>query len=641
VYVSIAGLVMAMIVWRAFEQLHGADLASAAISCGLTFVLITTLGMRLPRIGHRRELRHWLGMAAIPAALAVLSWSLDDPTMAALSPVAVAICWVMVERTFDRLPRPRHLAVFKAAWLLWGVELVLVLCIAPALLLSRFSNEYETNLRLRDSEWRLWNAEAESRKAIERTIEQIPGVSKHPETRDKLRAAVRLSGPTPPLYYYGADTSRIALVSATAHNADCAAAPAGTGSRFELASGLAGWVLARIEVPSEERLMGVDARESALKPAGNLWTWQERGRSLWLCQGDTVLARAGLPVFDPFRTRPDVVHASTKVGDGLPGPGEFDAAVPVWMVLMAMLAGVAMWMNALRRRLLLIGAPGMECSPYPQYDEKGAAPPRLFLLTYPEHRVAELPENLRSYDRIDLSREEFRLDANALPDTTAKGLLLDHFEHRFQDPQVRAARLESLKAALLAQNRPIAIRSAIDCARYLAGGSSDEIADELELKQWCMAMNYFERRRPASAPAVSTDHAAIWDTCSEHDKEVLMQICRHGLVNPRAFHVVCGLLQRGLIRRTRDYVLRFSSAEFRQFVAGATVMVSEKRSPKTSVRRLPAYAIGLLLLGLLLLFSQEELTTRLIGFLTTVTGGFETVRKQLAGIQDAGAAKKS
>jgi len=35
------------------------------------------------------------------------------------------------------------------------------------------------------------------------------------------------------------------------------------------------------------------------------------------------------------------------------------------------------------------------------------------------------------------------------------------------------------------------------------------------------------------------------------------------------------------------------------------------------------------------------LTTRLVGFLTTVAGGFEAVRKQLAGIQDFSGPKKS
>jgi hypothetical protein len=87
--------------------------------------------------------------------------------------------------------------------------------------------------------------------------------------------------------------------------------------------------------------------------------------------------------------------------------------------------------------------------------------------------------------------------------------------------------------------------------------------------------------------------------------------------------------------------LRFFRPEFRQFVAGATMFVREKRSHRTGATRLPAYAIGLLLLGFVILFSQEELPTRLIGFLTTVTGGFEAVRKHLAGIQDFGGTNKS
>jgi hypothetical protein len=250
-----------------------------------------------------------------------------------------------------------------------------------------------------------------------------------------------------------------------------------------------------------------------------------------------------------------------------------------------------------------------------------------------------LPANLASYQRIDLSREDLPPDAMSMG---ADGLLLDRFETRFRDPKIRLARLEALETAVLADRKPIAIRSTIDCVRYLAGGGSGdpEAADESELRRWCMVLGYFERRAAAPAPGTPIDYAAIWDTCSAQERDVLLQICRHGLVNPRAFHVVCGLLRRGLIRRTRDHGLRFSCLEFREFVANATMMVSEKSGPRIAGKRLPVYAIGLLLLGVMLLFSQEELTTRLIGFLTTVTGGFETVRKQLAGTLDLSGTKK-
>jgi len=62
--------------------------------------------------------------------------------------------------------------------------------------------------------------------------------------------------------------------------------------------------------------------------------------------------------------------------------------------------------------------------------------------------------------------------------------------------------------------------------------------------------------------------------------------------------------------------------------------------PATGVTRLPPYAIALVLLGIVLFFSQEEITSRLIGFLTTLTGGFEAIRRQFAGSADSASKAK-
>jgi cobalamin synthase len=54
------------------------------------------------------------------------------------------------------------------------------------------------------------------------------------------------------------------------------------------------------------------------------------------------------------------------------------------------------------------------------------------------------------------------------------------------------------------------------------------------------------------------------------------------------------------------------------------------------------YAIPILVTALVLFLSEEELTTRLIAFVTSVTAGFETIRKQLASFGGStGETKKS
>ena len=59
-------------------------------------------------------------------------------------------------------------------------------------------------------------------------------------------------------------------------------------------------------------------------------------------------------------------------------------------------------------------------------------------------------------------------------------------------------------------------------------------------------------------------------------------------------------------------------------------------------RLLVALGVGVSLLPISLLADDAPRRTRLIGFLTTVTGGFEAIRKQLAGpTGDSGGTKKA
>jgi len=241
-----------------------------------------------------------------------------------------------------------------------------------------------------------------------------------------------------------------------------------------------------------------------------------------------------------------------------------------------------------------------------------------------------LTELALSAQRIDLASDELP------PKTNRDDLLLDHFEARFGDEQARRARLEVLEGALLDEDRTVVVVSTIDCVKYLANGGAGAAgtpATEAELARWRVVMNHFRMRIIGRPPAAAlTDYAAIWDSCSEEEKRLLAQICKHGLINPTARELVRGLIRRGLLRRAPSLRLRLYSSGFRRFVCdAATPDLAERLRVPATKKRIPIYAIGLVVLGVVLFLSQEELASRLIGFLTTLTGGIQAMRKQYGG----------
>jgi len=133
----------------------------------------------------------------------------------------------------------------------------------------------------------------------------------------------------------------------------------------------------------------------------------------------------------------------------------------------------------------------------------------------------------------------------------------------------------------------------------------------------------------------------MWDSCSEQEKRLLAQICRHGLVNPQASELVNGLIRRGLLRRSSSLRLKLYSPGFRRFVCfAATPEQTERIRARAEQKRIPLYAIALVVAGVLLFLSQEELTSRLVGFLTTLTGGVQAIRKQFGSGEATVVAKK-
>jgi hypothetical protein len=136
------------------------------------------------------------------------------------------------------------------------------------------------------------------------------------------------------------------------------------------------------------------------------------------------------------------------------------------------------------------------------------------------------------------------------------------------------------------------------------------------------------------------DLSAIWDSCSEQEKAVLIHLCDHKLINPMAKPLADALMLRGIIRRKTNLRFDFTRPAFERFVSDAESLPESQALVATSrPKGLSPWAIALIMLGVILFFSQEEITSRLIGFLTTVTGGFEALRRQFSASNTPGGDK--
>jgi hypothetical protein len=637
--IAAAGGVLLLVLWRSFAQFSGGSVFYVAVAGTLAFIAITTLGLRYPcALRHIRghapaeNSNRWtvLRMVGVPAVLFILCLALGDWPLAVAAPLVVVAAGWILPRVFGKGGRQRYRWFLKSAWLAWCAEFVLIACVAPCFLLAKLSVEYELELRIRDSQWRLWQADLAKRRDITREIQQIAGEDR--EAKSRLLRAIgvgRSEADTPPLYFYGSAASRMVVwpEPPAAGSAPACPSPRAGSWLHQFAGRLPEAILASIELPRENRLMGFDARVRKLEPAEGLWHWGVDRKELRLCSGNSAVAASRLPTFDPFRFR----MPPWPGGSGAPkeATAQFVSAGVLWLALALLTGAFVIWMAKLRSRLLLADLNEAEVTALPD-DSSGPQPNKLFLLAAPGSPRPGLSEMALSVQRIDLAGDELP------PKTNGNALLLDHFEARFGDEQARRARLDALEGALLDEDRTVVVVSTIDCVKYLAtggAGAAGTPATESELARWRVVMNHFRMRIIGRPPAAaSTDYAAIWDSCSEEEKRLLAQICKHGLINPKARDLVRGLIRRGLLRRAPTLRLKLYSPGFRRFVCdAATPDQAERLQGRTARKRIPVYAIGMVMLGVALFLSQEELTSRLIGFLTTLTGGVQAMRKQFGG----------
>jgi hypothetical protein len=431
----------------------------------------------------------------------------------------------------------------------------------------------------------------------------------------------------------------------------------------KLSGGITAGVFGAVELPWADWNLGQTARHTELRPAARLWEWRTKERHLWLCgEEGTVLARSDLPQFASWNLLPprdngsgdgSVALAASLEGEGrsrgaagappraagygstIASEALYWSGVQLWLALVALLFAMLWWVASFRRRALLAGAERVSARSL--YDEeRDGGLRRVFLLAPPGLRPAPLPKRASALHRLNLSSEELTAEVKA-ECLRADGLLIEHMEARFGDERSRLARLELLEATLLKPERAVIIVSTVDCVHYLetdGPGALGDRATPAEIARWHAVMNHFTLRGlDAACASDAPQYAAVWDSCSYQEKLVLVQLHKHKLLSPGAPAVVAALVRRGLVKRRPSGRFDFCSTGLRRFVAAAEEPQELELGRAAVVRkRIPAYAVALVLAGLVMFLSQEELTSRLVGFVTTLAGGLEALRKQLTSV---------
>ena len=663
--VAVAGFVLLVIFWRAIHRLNGPDLFYVAVGTALSFLVISSIGLRRPRgTFGSRSVVGWLG--GVAAVLVVFALLLGDWTMAILAPAITLAAGYGFSHPWQAAAPTLSRRLQLAGWMAWTAQIALCLIIGPAFAVGQCAWAYESGLYVRDLQWNLQRSEASRRRELVQEITGLPGVKQCDRLRQRLLGAVGLNGKgaCPPLYFYGEPGFRTLIwppqASATDPASPCPlggekgcaagsvspeppcsarAAEAVRPGPFDaqsqspwkrLEAGLPAFVLASVEVPFNGLQRGFSMRLSEMRPAGRLWDWHETGAGrshyLWLSYGENVVARSSPPSFIPL----DLFSpARWRAGDVV----ELWVAFQFWAGLVIVLAILLWWVIKLLSRVLLLNVRPEQTLKI--FDERAdAATPRLFLLAPPGGAAGALPPWAADFHLIDFATLPVPAAGGATPELPDGNLFFHHLESRFGDEASRLARLDLLEAAMRVGHRRIFVVSTIDPVYYLrtgAAGSLGQQATPPELARWRRVMSYFPPRvlPPAARPAF-VDYSSIWESCSYQEKLVLSQLAEHRLINPTAGSIAHALLTRSLIRRRPSLRFDFCSTAFQNFVRAMEMHPEASESGLPAKRAgLPPYAIALVLFGVIMFFSQEEITSRLIGFLTTLTGGFEAIRRQI------------
>ncbi len=130
-------------------------------------------------------------------------------------------------------------------------------------------------------------------------------------------------------------------------------------------------------------------------------------------------------------------------------------------------------------------------------------------------------------------------------------------------------------------------------------------------------------------------YRSLWELCSHEEKLVLIQLAQEGLVNPKRMELVQRLVRRGLLvvsPRLRPMNASFArflrNVESREYIARL-----EHTATGLSWSRLgtPLYALSAVVIAILL-FTQQDMLTNILGVVTAAGGTLGSLRNTYASV---------
>ena len=420
-------------------------------------------------------------------------------------------------------------------------------------------------------------------------------------------------------------------------------------------------------------MLGVISDRSASDPAPD-WTWREEESAITLIwHGAHPRARNPLGEEKPPKEHDLVIQSAVPVFSG----GDTSIAVLIATGVMLLIGGI-FW--ALAQKLFLFHIAPLKLNGQRLVAES-LRDGRNVLILLPPVSDWHWEEPTWKMDLADLAtgpKWAELLDLDTVPHQTL--IEIRHFEHTTGDPEIDNQKLLLLERLIQRKDTQVAAVMTVNASPedYRRQFPDVEVIDLREEPfQWLAAYAGPARHLiwkecgplPALWPigaqlardirmeAIQSEdtiaseileradpyYRMIWNECSKEQKFVLAQLAIDGLLNPNNGRAVRQLVRRGLI--VKDPQFRILNESFRRFLRSAATPEIKQEWQRESRQSGWGRAHGvffttMLLIGVFLLTTQNELWQSSAGYVTTALGGFGTLAKLLNTMRGGSSADK-
>ena len=193
------------------------------------------------------------------------------------------------------------------------------------------------------------------------------------------------------------------------------------------------------------------------------------------------------------------------------------------------------------------------------------APPfgrRTVLLGVPRSGKTEALNHRAGVRYVDLIRDPHSATKN-LPPGSDEVVVLDHFEHDFDNSLRRQQKLRLLERLVYEAGCRVLIVTTVDPLYYFdrlakrKDRSGDESPDSIDIARWTKVLASFHVVQAKNRSSIQGEQyfALLWQSSSDEERVALHQIARHGWPNYLQEPALTHLFRRGLIVHDRDFAV--------------------------------------------------------------------------------------